>query len=271
MSMNPINTLNAVDCAALVILFTEAIPQNALHNLLNAHQNGEFSDIPEKSECKESENNDILAFTLGLSNPIYKNQSQPFLDWQLTFQAPDRLFFLSRHYTRWKNFSEMGLGLLEKAIEILEMQGKFQSISLEVIDRFLTKEIKLKNIISENNQLSFECEQFDYEKYNIFNLSSPYTSVIQLHIRNETHVWHIQHGWAVSNIQNTLNINSQFDLPNSQTFSNNIQHILSYHLAIEQRKQPLDLLFNELHQENKQVLKEILRIEQQEAIGLCKR
>ncbi len=259
---NSLNKKNAIDSAVFMLKFNREFSfeeNKAISGVAEVLKN----DLPHANELKRfilniganAEKQSGEVETSGLSLQRFKPDGTPV--WELTV-VRDSIVATCRAYSSWTDEKEMAIKFIKVVLHLLEHSDNLiNGVILQITDRFI------------------ETASGNYNIENVFNKGSPYLTRNSL---TQGPFWHVFQGWfdgpsdvIQGQCLNVLNISTNV----TREYVSNIEHSVQYRMnelketvSYSQNTGSLSSIFDELHEKNKTVIKELLCNEQLEAIGL---
>lgn len=178
------------------------------------------------------------------------------LGWELQIMH-DTVVATCRAYISWTTEKETAIKYLKAVLHVLERSDNIiNGVTLQITDRFIEP-----NIAS-------------YDIGEVFNKKSSYLTG---NVLEQGPLWHIFQGWFDGNVVderclNILNISTN----STQEHVSIIEHSIQYQISEPQQVSTynhevdkLSTIFDDLHEKNKTVIKELLCEKQLKTIGLC--
>jgi len=259
---NPLNEKNAIDSAVFMLKFGRefSLDENkAISGVAEALKN----ELPNVTELKKinlninanAQRQSGKVETSGLSLRRFQPDGTP--AWELTIER-DSIVATCRDYSCWRTEKETALKFIKAVLHLLERSDNLiNGVILQITDRFIGS------------------AQDSYDIENVFNKESPY---LTKNVLTQGSLWHVFQGWfndpnnvIKGKCLNVLNISTN----ETKEYISNIEHSVQYQMNelkevvnYSQDTSSLSLIFDDLHEKNKALIKELLCKKQLEAIGL---
>jgi len=262
---DPINQKNAINSAIFMLKFNREFSQEENKAMVGIAEVLK-DDLPKVNELKKfSLNIDATKQkqsgefeTSGLSLQSFRPDGTP--AWELQVMH-DAVVATCRTYTSWTKEKETAIKYLKTVLHVLEHSGSdnlISGVTLQITDRFI-----------EPNFVSYDLGE-------VFNNESPYLTKNAL---TQGALWHVFQGWFDDmngafdgRCLNILNISTNLTKDHTSNIEYSIQDQISepqQAAVFNQEADYLNSIFDNLHEKNKIVIKELLCNKQLKAIGLC--
>jgi uncharacterized protein (TIGR04255 family) len=261
MTAVPINSANAVDAVAFVIIFDRNFTEQEEKKFLEL-QKTLADDLQQFSQdiVIETQLENGKAVKHESKNSGIKLQSiQPNgkVGWGLHIFA-NQISIFCGSYDRWEKVWAKVDKYLKCSVKLLELNSiNVTAIALQYVDRFT------------------ENASDEYELTNVFNNKTQY---LTSNTKNAGKLWHVHQGWFenISDKEKILHVLNLGATENSEKILTTIDHSLQFQFVDKPHiaknffgsKKEYQKAFDLMHQKNKDVLKELLNHEQCQEIGL---
>jgi len=262
MATTPANKKNAIDSAMFVLKFSREFSYDE-NQAVSGVAEVLKDDLPKSDEVKKfSINLDVAKpqqsgefETAGLA--LKKFSPDGVILWELNV-IKDSIVAVCKSYRGWTEEKETAVRFLKAVLHVLERSdNQINSIILQITDRFI------------------ELEPNEYDIGRVFNKNSCY---LTKNVLSQGPLWHVFQGWFENDnggrealCLNVLNISTK----STAVHESSIEHAIHYQTNKPQlvasyagEENCLDSIFDDLHERNKVVIKELLCAEQLKAIGL---
>lgn len=257
----PISEKHAIDVASFIVVFERPFEANIIESLPGLHERLK-SDYPSFSLTKSMQvsvtGNEVSQKVGVTSGGILQNlreDGRPI--WTLRIEG-NTIIVSCTDYKRWESISSKALDHIKAAIAFVNNDGNaVTSLIHQIVDRFVT------------------ANKDEYHINQVFNSQSPYLTGQALKAGT---FWHVFQGWfdekqeLGGKLLNVLNLSTS-ENPANITLTTTIDH--AAHLRFEPSKAIAELddkfirkAFDELHESNKAIIKQLLNQEQLKTIGL---
>jgi len=259
---NPLNEKNAIDSAVFMLKFEREFSFDE-NKTISGVAEVLKKELPNVNELKRiSLNIDTVAQrqsgeveTSGLSLQRFQEDGTP--AWELTV-VRDSIVATCRTYSCWATEKGTAIRFIRAVLHLLERSDNLiNGVVLQITDRFIGP------------------AQDSYDIESVFNKESPY---LTKNVLTQGPLWHVFQGWfnAPSNVirgkcLNVLNISTNVTREHISSIEHSIQYQmdeLKEAVIYSQDTSSLSVIFDDLHEKNKVLVKELLCKEQLEAIGL---
>lgn len=257
----PISEKHAIDVASFIVFFEHPFEANIVDSLPGLHERLK-ADYPTFNLSKTMEVNltgNEISQKVGVSSGgvFQKIREDGRPTWTLRVEG-NTIVVSCTEYQRWNDISSKALDHIKAAIAFVKSDGNaVSSLIHQIVDRFVT------------------ANRDEYDISQVFNTQSPYLTGQALKAGK---FWHVFQGWFDDKTElggkllNVLNL-STAENPANISITTTIDH--AAHLRFNSPK-ALDELddkfirtaFDELHEANKSVIRQLLTNDQLKAIGL---
>lgn len=261
MTAVPINSANAIDAAAFVIIFDRSFTEKEENKLLGLQKTLE-KDLPQFSQDMiigaKLENEKITTQDVRKSGiKLQKIEPNGKVGWSLHVFG-NQIIISCRSYDRWNKIWTKVDKYLKNSIKLLDLNDiNVTAIVLQYVDRF-----------TEN----------DSGKYNLENVFNKETEYLTQHAKKAGKLWHVHQGWfeSVSSKEKILHVLNLGATEHSKKILTTIDHSLQLQFIDKPKnakkffdsKKDYQKAFDSLHQKNKDIIKALINHNQCKAIGL---
>jgi len=252
----PINSSNALEFLAFVIVLSKDLSERDDSNLLSLETKLK-DDLPNFSQNYEVEtkieNGQITSQNTKKSGITLQvlNQSNAKPTWILSVNK-NQIVVQCLDYDSWKNTCSKATKFIKAVIDVLDYSSAASSLSIQCVDKFI------------------QSSDGDYSQFDLFAKDTKYLTPNSSEIGK---LWHIHQGWfkQIQNGSKILNVLNIGTLEKESNLTTTIDHV-SQHFFLE----PILLsdsegcfkIFDELYDNNKNIIQELLKKEQLKAIGI---
>lgn len=257
----PISEKHAIDVASFIVVFERPFETNIIDSLLGLHDRLK-TDYPTFNLTKTMEvnvtGNEVsqkIGVTSGGVLQNLRSDGRPI--WTLRVEG-NTIMVSCTDYKRWGDISSKALDHIKAAIAFVNNGGNAASSLIhQIVDRFVT------------------ANKDEYDITQVFDTQSPYLTEQALKAGK---LWHVFQGWfddkqeLDGKVLNVLNL-STAENPANITITTTIDH--AAHLRFDSPKALEELddkfirkAFDELHESNKSIIKQLLTTDQLKAIKL---
>jgi uncharacterized protein (TIGR04255 family) len=259
---NPLNKENAIDSAVFMLKFNREF---------SFEENKAISGVAEVLKSELPNANELKRFSLNIDTVAEKQSGEVEISglslqrfqpdgtpaWELTV-VRDSIVATCRAYSSWTAEKETAIKFIKAVLHLLERSDNLiNGVILQITDRFI------------------EAAPGSYNIENVFNKESLY---LTKNVLTQGPLWHVFQGWfdepndvIKGRCLNVLNISTNV----TREHVSNIEHSVQYQISepkeaisYNQDTSSLSSIFDDLHEKNKAVIKELLCREQLKAIGL---
>lgn len=259
MGVTPINSTNAIDTVAFVIVFNRSFIEKEENKLLTLKDTLKddlpiFSqDMRFETKIKDDKITEQIAKKTGIR--LQRVEPNGKIGWMLNV-VENQLIISCQAYDRWNRVWTMADKLIQSSLKCLGVESlSVKSFALQYVDRF-TQE-----------------SSSDYSVYDVFNKKNNYLTVQSA---SAGKLWHVHQGWfeQISAEEKILNILNLGTTETEGKIITTIDHSLHFQFFPEPK--PAKRLFNvekdykkafdSLHMKNKDVIKLLLNQKQQKSL-----
>jgi len=257
----PISEKHAIDVASFIVVFERPFESSIINSLPGLHEclKADYPTFNLTNTMEVSITGDTLNQKVGItSGGVLQNllpDGRP--SWSLRVEG-NVIVVECNEYKRWGDVSSKALNHLKTAINFVnDDNNAISSLIHQIVDRFVT------------------INRSDYEISQVFNTKSPYLTEQAL---KSGLFWHVFQGWFEdkpelgNKLLNVLNISTS-ESPASPAITTTIDH--AAHLRFPHSKaikefddKVIRKAFDDLHECNKAIMKNLLNKDQLETIGL---
>jgi uncharacterized protein (TIGR04255 family) len=261
MSAKPINSTNAIDAVAFVVLFNRPFTEKEDGDLLQLKEM--FKDeLPNFSKntivtLKQESGRQPEHVVKESGLKLQKFEPNGKIGWILNI-TDGQLIITCQSYDRWDKVWAQTDKYIKATLKLLNLASlSVQACVLQYIDRFFTEESTKYNI------------------YEVFDENTKYLTKKSIEVEK---LWHVHQGWfdkksENEKILNILNLGTSEDNNNIIT---TIDHSLQLQFISNPKpankffddKKEYEKVFSFLHEKNKDIIKSLINQEQRKAVGL---
>lgn len=264
----PINGVNAIEAAGIVVSFSRKLNQNEIDRLLGLESVLKV-ELPVFSKLQgfgvTVENNQVTAQSSEFKGVVLQKlgDSVGKIDWILQV-TEDNLQVTCGKYTRWANVLPKSLEYIQAVFKFLELDTlSIASVGCQFIDKFV-----------------YEVTPDTYMLSDVFNADSQF---LPLRVKSSGNLWHVHQGWfetikdfPENKALNQLNLTSSLLNEKLTAVIDHItQIILEKPISVKslmgnngQYITLMDSLLASTHDSNKEILKKLLSKHKITEIGL---
>lgn len=257
----PISEKHAIDVASFIVVFERPFESNVIDSLPGLYERlkTDYPNFaPTNSFGVRIDGDNVSQQVVKVSGCLLQNllpDGRP--SWMLRLEG-NTIAVSCTKYERWEDISSKALDHIRAAIAFVNSDGNaVSSLIYQIVDRFVT------------------ANKEDYDINQVFNSQSPYLTGQALKAGK---FWHVFQGWFDEKqefggkLLNVLNLSTS-ENPANITITTTIDH--TAHLRFDPSKAIEELddkfirqAFDELHESNKSIIKQLLTQEQLKTIGL---
>jgi len=257
----PISEKHAIDVASFIVVFERPFEARMIESLPGLHERLK-TEYPTFNLTKTMEVNvtgNEVSQKIGVASGglMQKLNDDGRPAWTLRIER-NSIVVLCNQYERWEDVSSKAIDHIKAAIAFLNSDNNaFVSLIHQIVDRFVT------------------ADKDEYDIRQVFNTQSPY---LTNQVLNSGKLWHVYQGWFETKqefrgqLLNVLNLSTS-ENPTNLSITTSVDH--AAHLRFDLPKAIEDLddqfirkAFNELHETNKYIIRNLLNENQLQTIGL---
>lgn len=257
----PISEKHAIDVASFIVVFERPFETNIIDSLPGLHERLK-ADYPTFNLTKTMEVNvtgSEISQKVGLASGGLMQNLQPDGRPIWTLRVEGNMIVVScTDYKRWEDISSKALNHIKAAIAFVKTDSNaVSSLIHQIVDRFVT------------------ANKDEYNINQVFNTQSPYLTGQAIKAGK---LWHVFQGWFEDRqefggkLLNVLNL-STAESPANITITTTIDHAAHLRFSSPKALEELDdkfirKAFDELHECNKSIIRQLLTNGQLKTIGL---